>query len=198
MKTKMKISICAIIIALCLALCLCCFVACGNEDTDDPSDNVTLDLTKGELLGLRDVYYAGFIDRDDLINAAYYYNGGRSGNEIVIPEDFEPAPKDPEVLDEELEQAILNDWLLLNSSYPVEDVLSYAAIDTYCGKYGDCFIVKVFYDPPIFITDEVGRDGRYVAMSSWEDYSITIAGINFMEYPYCEIAVWHNGSYIYQ
>lgn len=194
----MKISICAIIIALCLALCLCCFVACGNEDTDDPSDNVTLDLTKGELLGLRDVYYAGFIDRDDLINAAYYYNGGRGGNEIVIPEDFEPAPKDPEVLDEELEQAILNDWLLLNSSYPVEDVLSYAAIDTYCGKYGDCFIVKVFYDPPIFITDEVGRGSGYVAMSGWEDYSITVAGINFMEYPYCELAVWHNDSFIFQ
>ena len=53
MKTKVKISICAIIIAVCLSLCLCCFVAC-SEDKDEriaelEAENQTLENDISEL-----------------------------------------------------------------------------------------------------------------------------------------------------
>ena len=35
-----------------LCMCAAFFIACGDEPTDDPSSDVTLDMTKGELLEL--------------------------------------------------------------------------------------------------------------------------------------------------
>lgn len=192
MKTKMKISICAIIIALCLALSVCCFLACGDEDVEPQ-----IPPTEGMTITLQDAYFNGYIDRDDLINAAYYCNGGRSGNEDVIPEDYTPEPKDPDILDEDLEQVILKDWLLRNSYYSVDDVLPFSAIEIYCGKYNDCMIVKVLYEPPIFIDDEkIGCENECIVLSSSENFCATMGGVNFIGNYNHHIAVWYNHSII--
>lgn len=171
-----------------LCMCAAFFVACGNEPADDPvddpSDNVvTLDLTKGELLKLQEAYDAGYLDRDDLISAAYYYNEGKY-NEEFMPEGYEPMPKEPERLDEETEMAIRVAWFKEHEYEMTEENMQYARIRTYCGMYNDCIIVKFeqgLYDAP---------DG-FPSGSTPPNYSTTVAGIFFRGSLNLRPFVWH-------
>ena len=178
MSKTVKIFEVTLIAALCLVFCLCCFTACKDAPEDKP-----LDMTKGELLGLQEAYDAGYLDRDDLISAAYYYNEGKY-NEESMPEGYEPMPKDPETLDEATELAIRVAWLEDRGYEVTETNIQNAGIRTYCGMYNDCIIVKFeqgFYDAP---------DG-YPSGSTPPDYSTTVDGIffggNVNHFP----VVWH-------
>ena len=166
-----------------LCMCAAFFIACGDEPTDETNDNVTFDTTKGELLELQEAYDAGYLDRDDLISAAYYYNEGKY-NEEFMPEGYEPMPKEPETLDEATELAIRVAWLEINGYEVTEEYTQRAKIQVYCGMYNDCIIVKFeqgLYDAP---------DG-FSSISMLPDYTTTVDGIffggNVGHFP----VVWH-------
>ena len=166
MSKKAKIFATVFHAALCLVLCLLCFMACG----DGADDKETFDMTKGELLGFQEAYDAGYLDRDDLISAAYYYNEGEY-NEGFMPEGYDPAPKEPETLDEATEFAIRVAWLEIGEFEVTEINIQNARIRTYCGMYNDCIVVKfeqALYQAP---------DGYPVGAEP--DYSITVDGIFF-------------------
>ena len=159
------------------------FIACGDEPTDETNDNVTFDTTKGELLKLQEAYDAGYLDRDDLISAAYYYNEGKY-NEEFMPEGYEPMPKEPERLDEETEMAIRVAWLEAKEYEVTEEHIQNVGIRIYCGTYNDCIVVK--FEQGLNDAPDGYPDG-----STPPDYTTTVDGIFFRGSLNLRPFVWH-------
>ena len=131
-----------------LCMCAAFFVACEDEPADDPSSDVTLDMTKGELLELQDAYDAGLLTTEDLMSVAYYYheswfNNGREWNDDIMPENFIPMSKDPAELDDGIEEAITYAYLIYVDKIPEDGQISeFIGVRAYCGMYVDCIVVR--------------------------------------------------------
>ena len=99
----------------------------------------------GEVLNLDDAYELGYISDEDLPSMAYYFNGGREENEDLIPEDFVPQPKNPRELNEAIESEIKLGYYRKKyhkPDYEKDWMSSDLIIETYCGTYGNCIVVK--------------------------------------------------------
>ena len=70
-------------------------------------------VTNGKMYLMEEVYLEGGIDGDDLKSIAYYHHDGRVYDEETgfSKADYEPAPKEPEALTEEVEKQIIRTFL---------------------------------------------------------------------------------------
>ena len=70
-------------------------------------------VTNGKMYLMEEVFAAGDIDEDDLKSIAYYHHDGRVYDEETgfSKADYEPAPKEPETLTEEVEKQIIRTYL---------------------------------------------------------------------------------------
>ena len=123
----------------------------------------------GVLYTLQEAYENGWLTQEDLLSIAYYHNGGRAYNEEIMSENYQPAPKMPEVLSEETELKIK---ITAAKEYREKENMKYAEADgftitQYCGTYGDCVAVM--------LKDKY--TGAFQAVRTE-----TIAGVNF-RYP---------------
>ena len=101
----------------------------------------------GEVLYLAEAYDLGYISDEDLPSMAYYFNGGREENEDLIPEDFVPQPKNPRELNEAIESEIKLGYYRKKyhkPDYENDWIPSAFSIETYCGTYGNCIVVKLW------------------------------------------------------
>ena len=76
------------------------------EDEFERKSDLLKDNLKSGFYSLKNAYDMGLLTRDDLMSIAYYHNGGRRYNEEIMPEDYSPQPKTPEVLSENTELKI--------------------------------------------------------------------------------------------
>ena len=121
--------------------------------------------TTGSFYTLQEAYDNGWLTQDDIMSIAYYRHG-RTYNEEIMSEDYQPAPKTPEVLSEKTELKIKS---TAAKEYSEEYDIKYAEADgftitEYCGTYGNCIAVMM--------TDNYSGTTGVV----WID---SIAGVNF-------------------
>ena len=91
----------------------------------------------GTFYSLQEAYDNGWLTQEDLMSIAYYHNDGRVYNEDIMPEDYVPQTKMPEVLSDETQLKIIS------AIYNVEDAETVdITITEYYGTYGDCIAVK--------------------------------------------------------
>lgn len=156
MSKKVKICAALFLAVLCIALCLCCFAACedgttSNEppeggsteppEVDVPEEQVEFgdEWMSGEILTLDEAYERAFIDRDDLLSIAYYYDPDEDLNEY--PDGFTADPLSPDSISEELERVIETAC----TARAVADNVGAESDNVrlwYLGRYGDCIALK--------------------------------------------------------
>ena len=144
----------------------------------------------GEVLYLDDAYDLGYISDEDLPSMAYYFNGGREENEDLIPEDFVPQPKNPRELNEAIESEIKLAYYekVYNEPYYEEGGIPSAfSIETYCGTYGDCMVVK-FMDRAIGDIHEIYSHDANASKTSLSKY---VNGFCFTIHSPQLALVWH-------
>ena len=163
-------------LVLCLTLVLTCFTALlgcgGNESGDTQSGNSVSDNTDsgsgeepgeqeeavfeyGVIYTLQQVYEAGVLSREDLLEIAYhngdysYYMQPNVDNNGVFPEDFQP--RSTPVLSE-AEKGIITAALvdIHKSSNVTEAKISY-----YCGVYYGMYCFRYSTAPDNFVDWEV-------------------------------------------
>ena len=102
---------------------------------------------KPGFYNLYEAYTNGWLTKDDLMSIAYYHNGGRGGNKDIMPENYTPKPKTPEVLSEEMDLAIRQTFLDEHfiESDPCEITLDNLRAEYY-GTYSNCVAVKIWCD----------------------------------------------------
>ena len=101
---------------------------------------------QGQFYTLQEAYEQGYLTYDELMSIAYYHHAGNLNNEEVMPEDYVPQPKTPDVLDQKTEQQIKKDAAHkynndpdYESHYKAESFI----IERYYGTYGDCVAVLI-------------------------------------------------------
>ena len=83
--------------------------------------------TQGVFFSVREAYENGYITLEDVKSIAYYHNekyfdDGRVYNEQIMPEDYKPKPKTPEVLTKNMQRPIKQTlWECFYGSYKHED-----------------------------------------------------------------------------
>ena len=121
----------------------------------------------GDIYTLEEAYEMGLLSREDLMSITYYQMGNRHLNETVIPEDFKPKPRDPEVLSDKLKEKIVNDYFYFyikgqeDSRFRVDHILT----DGYYGCYDNCYVVTMM-------------DRYHIYPDSFYDFEV--GGVNFM------------------
>ena len=121
--------------------------------------------TQGVFYTVREAYENGYITFEDVKSIAYYHNHGRRDNEQIMPEDYKPIPKSPEVLTENMQRPIKQtEWEYWYGSYrdninPFKDTPSDFHIIEYNGIYNNCIAVMTagcggFAD--VWWQDEIG------------------------------------------
>ena len=108
------------------AVLLC---ACNNDYNYRNPRNGEPEM--GTFYYLQTAYENGWISKGDLQSIAYYQNG------YAHKKGFKPAPKNPETLSEDLEQAIKNDYI--RQMYDNNATIGGVWISKYYGTY-DGFI----------------------------------------------------------
>lgn len=102
----------------------------------------------GDYFPLEQAYEVGYLTQEDLKSIAYYQNGGRTGNEQIMDENYVPMPKTPATLDAKTERSIKETiaYFYRNSDKdPVPDAkAAYVNIMSYYGCYNG--IVAFIYD----------------------------------------------------
>ena len=101
--------------------------------------------TEGELYSLYVAYVNGWLTKSDIMSIAYYHNGGRTYNEEIMSEEYEPLPKTPEVLSNltelKIKSTAAKDY---REKFNIEDAVADGfTITQYCGTYGDCIAVMM-------------------------------------------------------
>ena len=110
-----------------------------NSSPQDSSSVVEEEL--GKFYSLQEAYDNGWLTREELLSIAYYYQG-KYLNEELMPEDYLPITKNPEVLSEEIQLEIRQTFYeryVKGGTYTLDDV----EIQAYCGKYGEYIAVKI-------------------------------------------------------
>ena len=116
----------------------------GCETTDTPSGDLPEEETAGSFYTLQEAYDNGWLTQEDLMNIAYYNNGGRTDNEEIMSEDYQPAPQTPEVLSEKTELKIKSTAAKEYREDNIKDVVADGfTITRYYGTYGDCVAVMM-------------------------------------------------------
>ena len=134
------------------------FAACGPQ-------------ASGMFYSLEEAYEAGLLTQEELLSIAYYQNGGREGNEALMPEGY--APQKMEALDKKTERAICATYL---SEHPrLEMKVSDLSVYDYCGTYGNCYAVKIGY---------LEQDVEHVL---WQ---VTIGGVYFYNSVWDPVLIW--------
>lgn len=130
----------------------------------------------GTFYTLREAFVNGWLTREDIMSIAYYHNGGRWHNEEIMSEDYEPAPKKPEVLSEFTELKIKSTGAkYCRENYDIAEAEADGiTITQYCGTYGDCVAVMI-------------RGYLHYAQALWTD---TVAGINIHYSDANSIKIW--------
>ena len=107
--------------------------------------------TQGVFYTVREAYENGYITFEDVKSIAYYHNHGRRDNEQIMPEDYKPIPKSPEVLTEKMQRPIKQTaWEYEYGSYrdninPLKVTPSGFRIVEYNGIYNNCIAVVTEY-----------------------------------------------------
>ena len=142
------------IVSCCMLLALTMVIGgCAGEESSEE-----LDWKQGELMYVWEAYDRELITREELMSALYYYNeelfdDGRRHNEDIMPEDFVPAPLDPETLSEDIALTIETRFIMLYVSklegestkeYYERLVQYFDLVDiTYCGTYGGNIVLLI-------------------------------------------------------
>lgn len=119
--------------------------------------------TQGVFYTVREAYENGYITFEDVKSIAYYHNHGRMYNEHIMPEDYKPIPKSPEVLTENMQRPIKQTaWEYRYGSFrddinPLKVTPSGFRIVEYNGIYNNCIAV---------VTEYGDGSGGYLG---WED-----------------------------
>ena len=131
---------------------------------------------KPGFYNLYEAYTNGWLTKDDLMSIAYYHNG-RRGNEGIMPENYTPKPKTPEVLSDEMHLAIRQtfwDERFIESN-PYNITVNDILIMEYYGCYNRCVAVMIEWDDDthshIIIKDNIGGINFYyndaIRISIW-------------------------------
>ena len=143
----------------------------GCETTDTPSGDLPEEETAGSFYTLQEAYDIGWLTQEDLMNIAYYNNGGRTDNEEIMSETYQPVPKTPEVLSEPVAKSIKKAWAKryngdnTNQATDITEEMVY--ISEYYGTYKDCVAV---------IADR--SDAQYVDV--YAPVPVEIGGVTFI------------------
>lgn len=131
----------------------------------------------GKVYSLQEAYNNGWLTLGDIMSIAYYHNGGRSGNEEIMDEYYEPSPKTPEVLSSETELKIKSAAAKeYREKYNIENAEADGfTITEYYGTYSGCIAVR---------TDDIYSG--YAAVV-WTE---TVAGIKITYYSGYPIKIW--------
>ena len=122
------------------------------EKQDEKIEELEKELaekTVGTFYSLQEAYDNGWLTQADLMSIAYYHNGGRWHNEEIMNEDYEPAPKTPEVLSEITEFKIkctaLKEYKTEFSKTPSASIAKVEdfTITEYHGTYNGCIAVRM-------------------------------------------------------
>lgn len=132
-----------IFIALILAVVMVFGVAGCNKKPAEKSPEE--EESKGTFYSLQEAYDNGWLTRADIMSIAYYKNRGRTYNEEIMSEDYEPLPKVPEVLSNLTELKIKS---TAAKEYREKYNMQYAEADgftitEYCGTYNGCVAVMM-------------------------------------------------------
>ena len=105
-------------------------------------------MPEDDFYTLWEAYKFGWLTQADLKSIAYYHSG-RSGNEAIIPKDYTPIPKTPEVLDDETQLKIIQAYY--KWQFPEEDLPSVppATFYPYYGCYNHCVVIQLFRRPDV-------------------------------------------------
>ena len=113
----------------------------------DQLEKELAEKTTGKLYSLQEAYDNGWLTQADVMSIAYYNNGGRTYNEEIMSEDYEPLPKTPEVLSNLTELKIKSTAAKEYREKYKDDAEDVVADDfriiQYCGTYGDCVVTMM-------------------------------------------------------
>ena len=88
-----------LLVPVCLLLCA---VGCGKNDEK---------LEDGKFYTVTEAYEKGYLTREQVMSIAYYHNGGRSHNEEIMSEDYQPLLKTPEKLSKVTEASLRQTYI---------------------------------------------------------------------------------------
>ncbi len=137
---------------------ICSLVEEGKAAIDAAVDELAVDAAQNgvkqaidnviirKFYSLQEAYEGGLIAFEDLINIAFYQNGGRAGNEEIMAIDFAPTPKIPTELSMTVKENIKEDkaYSLRNQIRPngkplfPDATANDITIDRYYGTYNNC------------------------------------------------------------
>ena len=146
-----------------LILFFICFILSGCKTN----------TSNGKFLSIKEAYESKLIDKNDLLNIAYYYNNNEN-----INEEFEFINQD----DNELSSNIIN--MIKNAHLErIKNKTSNASIDgiiikKFHGKYKDCYVVE--------ITDS------YIMVDVLIEPIYIIDGVKFQNFTFPGIEIWTN------
>lgn len=109
-------------------------VGCTNNET----------LEDGKFYTVTEAYEKGYLTREQVMSIAYYHNGGRSHNEEIMSENYQPLPQTPKKPSEETDKFIKNSfynseyWNQYSDSCTKEDIFY-----TYYGTYDKAIVLKI-------------------------------------------------------
>lgn len=127
----MKKLLSLLLVPVCLLLCA---VGCGKNDEK---------TEEGNFYTVTEAYEKGYLTREQVMSIAYYHNGGRSHNEEIMSEDYQPLLKTPEKLSEVTDKAIRKNYLEIYLTQEEEATLSDVKLEEYNGTYNDCVAVMI-------------------------------------------------------
>lgn len=137
------------------------------------------EMLSGVFFTLKEAYENHYITRNDLLNIAYYNNGGKKNNEREMGVFFQPEPKGE--LAEEVEQEIkeASAYLLRTDSHsPIPEAVADDFSVRYLGEYHGCYAIVV---------DSI--HWSYVTAEQWRD----VDGVNFFYGEGYVIEIWSRG-----
>ena len=132
--------------AFIIFFCLFFTVGCNNKEY-------------GRFYSIKEAYESELIDKNDLLNIAYYYNGNKNINDV----DFDIIPIDESLLTDDIEKKIKKDHLKRIEDDVIDSSIDGVYLLDYLGTYNDCHIIKVrdkyrkidIYYEPLYIIDGV-------------------------------------------
>jgi len=136
----------------------------------------------GTFYSLQEAYAEALLTKDHLLSIAYYYNGGRIGNEVLMTEEYSPIEKTPKELTSQMENSIKSAYLTklqIPSSLIAEHPNGISILD-YFGIYEDCVAVR--------ITDTYIPKDLPLAMNC------SIDGVLFIDFRVEDIKIWRKNK----
>ena len=150
-----------------------------NQELAELLNNIGTQLAEGHFYTLAEAYESGLLSEQHLMSIAYYNNQGRTGNEAIMDESYQPMKKRPEELsniaDLTIRRTYWKKYFGINNEeeISVDDI----AINPYLGMYNNCIAIMIWVDGGAY-GDAVGDD--------------VIGGVHFFYPNTNRILVWRN------